>query len=64
VKEEIMAEGYRGRKLGTALLLLARYGLRDLGCAYAIIGGAGPVDFYRKAVNAVLIEGSTPGIYG
>ena len=27
------------------------------------IGGAGPVEFYRKAVGATVIEGSVPGIY-
>lgn len=59
-----LAEEFRGRRLGTALLLLALHGLKELGYVYAIIGGAGPVDFYRKTVNAVLIEGSTPGIYG
>jgi hypothetical protein len=30
---------------------------------YGIIGGVGPVEFYRKTVGAVKIEGSTPGIY-
>ena len=59
-----IAESYRGRDLGTALILLAMHGLRDRGYVYAIIGGAGPVEFYRKTVQAVPIEGSTPGIYG
>jgi hypothetical protein len=31
--------------------------------SYAIIGGVGPAEFYAKAVGAVPIEGSTPGIY-
>jgi len=35
----------------------------DEGYAYAIIGGVGPVEFYAKSVGAVLIEGSTPGIF-
>ena len=34
------------------------------GFAYAIIGGVGPAAFYAKAVGAVDIAGSTPGIYG
>jgi hypothetical protein len=34
-----------------------------MGYAYAIIGGAGPVDFYQKTVGAIEIEGSVPGIY-
>lgn len=35
----------------------------EQGYAYAIIGGVGPAEFYAKAVGAVLIEGSSPGIY-
>ena len=37
--------------------------LRDEGYGYAIIGSAGPVDFYNKCVGATVIEGSVPGIY-
>jgi hypothetical protein len=33
------------------------------GYAYAIIGGAGPTEFYANAVGAVPIEGSDTGIY-
>ena len=33
------------------------------GYAYAIIGGAGPEEFYRKVCGAEVIKGSTPGIY-
>ena len=53
----------RGQGVGKALLLAALYGLAEAGYAYAIIGGAGPVEFYQKAVGAIVIEGSTPGIY-
>ncbi|HEY3412653.1 MAG TPA: GNAT family N-acetyltransferase [Armatimonadota bacterium] len=53
----------RGRNIGKALLIVALEGLRDMGYAYAIIGGAGPVDFYAKAVNATPIPDSKPGIY-
>ena len=38
-------------------------GLREVGYAYAIIGGAGPVEFYRKRLDAIEIPGSAPGIY-
>src|SRR5206468_1074481 len=31
--------------------------------AYAIIAGVGPIDFYKKAVNAIEIPKSSPGIY-
>jgi GNAT superfamily N-acetyltransferase len=53
----------RGRGIGRILLLAALRAMRDEGYAYAIIGWAGPGDFYRKCVGAVPIEGSTPGIY-
>jgi len=33
------------------------------GYAYAIIGGVGPVEYYKKIVHAIPIRGSTPGIY-
>lgn len=54
---------YRGRGIGKALLIESLWGLHDLGYAYGIIGAAGPVAFYQKAVSAVVIEGSVPGIY-
>jgi hypothetical protein len=37
--------------------------MRDEGYGYAIIGSAGPVDFYNKMSGATVIEGSVPGIY-
>ena len=36
-------------------MLAALIGLRELGYTYAIIGDAGPVDFYRNAIGAMLI---------
>lgn len=56
-------ESYRGKGIGKALLLACMHGLRELGYAYAIIGGAGPVHFYEKCVGAEVIPGSVPGIY-
>lgn len=56
-------ESHRGRRIGKALLLRALEHLRDIGYAYAIIGAAGPVDFYAGACGATVIEGSVPGIY-
>lgn len=56
-------ETQRGRGIGKALLLAALNAMRESGYAYAIIGGVGPAEFYEKAVGAVLIEGSSPGIY-
>jgi GNAT superfamily N-acetyltransferase len=54
---------YRGKQIGKALLLACLHGLANLGYGYAVIGGAGPVDFYRKAVGAIEIPDSVPGIY-
>jgi GNAT superfamily N-acetyltransferase len=56
-------EAWRGRGIGTHLLFACLRALRDMGYAYAVIGAAGPVDFYIKTVGAVAIEGSSPGIY-
>lgn len=53
----------RGRGIGVALLLASLDAMRARGYAYAIIGGAGPVEFYRKHAGAIVIEDSSPGIY-
>jgi hypothetical protein len=37
--------------------------MREAGYAYAIVGGAGPVEFYRKRLDALEIPGSVPGFY-
>jgi GNAT superfamily N-acetyltransferase len=58
-----VAPSARGRGIGKALLIAALWGLWDIGYAYAIIGQAGPVEFYQKTVNAVIIPDSTPGVY-
>lgn len=54
---------YRGRQIGSALLLACLHGLAGLGYAYGVIGGAGPVEFFKKAVGAIEIPDSVPGIY-
>ena len=56
-------ETKRGQGIGKALLIASLWGLRELGYVYGIIGGAGPVEFYREAVNAIVIPDSQPGIY-
>ena len=56
-------ENMQGRGIGRALLLASLWGLRELGYVYGIIGGAGPVGFYEKAVGAIVIPDSEPGIY-
>jgi GNAT superfamily N-acetyltransferase len=53
----------RNNGVGTALLFACLEDIRQLGYGYAIIGGAGPTSYYSKAVSAVPIEGSEPGVY-
>ncbi|WP_268036873.1 GNAT family N-acetyltransferase [Algoriphagus sp. PAP.12] len=56
-------EGERGKGIGKVLLIKSLESLRELGYAYAIIGGVGPAEFYEKAVGAKEIEGSETSIY-
>jgi predicted N-acetyltransferase YhbS len=58
-----VTESERGGGIGTALLIASLWGLRELGYVYAVIGGAGPTDFYQRAVGAIVIPDSEPGIY-
>ncbi len=53
----------RGIGIGKALLLSCLHTMASNGYAYAIIGATGPSGFYTEAVDAVIIEGSSPGIY-
>lgn len=56
---------YRGKNIGKVLFLAALNGLLDLGYTYAIIGDAGPKEFYRKVVGAMEITfNGGKGIYG
>lgn len=56
-------EAERGQGIGEALLIATLRGLREAGYGYAIIGDPGPVEFYRKRLDALEIPKSTPGIY-
>ena len=58
-----VVESERGSGIGTALLIASLWGLRELGSVYGIIGGAGPVEFYERAIGAIVIPDSEPGIY-
>ncbi|HEY6804961.1 MAG TPA: GNAT family N-acetyltransferase [Pyrinomonadaceae bacterium] len=58
-----VAPDARNKGIGKALLLSALQGLREMGYVYAIIGHAGPIDFYQKEVGAIVIPDSDPGIY-
>ena len=49
--------------IGRALLLRSLAAMRAEGYAYAVIGGVGPQEFYKKCVGAMLIPDSAPGIY-
>lgn len=53
---------YRGRGIGTAILLTCLHTMRAEGYVYGIIGQAGPVEFYIKTLGATVIEGSEVGI--
>jgi ribosomal protein S18 acetylase RimI-like enzyme len=59
-----VAQEVRGMGLGKALLFKSLEALREIGHAYAIIGGVGPQDFYANTCGAIVIPGSDPGIYG
>lgn len=54
---------FRGRGVGTALLRASLLAMRQAGYGYAVIGGAGPVDFYAAQCGAIEIPGSGEGIY-
>lgn len=56
-------DDYQGRGIGKILLFESLYALKSLGYQYAIIGGVGPVDFYKKSVGAEVIAGSEKGVY-
>lgn len=58
-----VVEGMQGHGIGKALLLASLWGLHELGYVYGIIGRAGPVDFYKQAVGAIVIPDSDTGIY-
>jgi GNAT superfamily N-acetyltransferase len=53
----------RGRGVGKMLFLYSLQLMRLDGYGYAVIGGAGPTEFYAKTAGAIIIEDSEPGIY-
>ena len=57
-----VSKGYRKRGLGKVLLYLALKSMKEMGYAYAIIGGVGPAKFYEITFGAKIIKGSDPGI--
>ncbi len=57
VKKEL-----RGKGIGTLLLYRCLRTMKELGYAYAIVGGT-ENEFYRKVVGAEPIADSSPGVY-
>ena len=53
----------RGQGIGEALLIATLKAMREAGYGYAVIGDPGPVDFYRKRLDALEIPKSKPGVY-
>ena len=58
-----VAEAQRGNNIGSVLLLEALSDMKAKGYGYAIIGWVGPEEFYKRIVDATIIEGSEPGVY-
>lgn len=58
-----VAEPARGKGVGAALLLATLQAMREQGYAYAVIGAAGPIEFYQRHVGGIVIPGSWPGLY-
>ncbi|WDR04863.1 GNAT family N-acetyltransferase [Devosia rhodophyticola] len=58
-----VAEDQRGQGIGEVLLISTLRAMREAGYGYAIIGDPGPVAFYQKRLDAMIIPHSTPGVY-
>jgi GNAT superfamily N-acetyltransferase len=56
-------ESARGQGIGEALLIATLKGMRESGYGYAVIGDPGPVEFYKKRLDAMEIPKSKPGVY-
>ena len=53
----------RKNGLGAALLRTCLHDMRAAGYGYAIVGGAGAPEFFRRVAGATEIADSTPGLY-
>lgn len=58
-----VSEDQRGKRIGLALFHQTLVAMKAQGYAYAVIGSAGPVDFYRNAVGAMPIPSDGEDIY-
>jgi predicted N-acetyltransferase YhbS len=59
-----VAEPYRKKGTGSALMTACLLDMKLKGYGYAIVGGVTDTAYYIKTVQAVEIPDSTPGIYG
>jgi GNAT superfamily N-acetyltransferase len=53
-------EAYRGRGIGAALLMKCLEAMREMGYIYAIIGQAGPREFFEKVCGAIAVPEHWP----
>lgn len=58
-----LTEAMRGHGIGRALLLSCLRKMAAIGYAYAVVGGVRDAEYYARAVGAIEIPGSVPGIY-
>jgi Predicted acetyltransferase len=58
-----VSEAHRGKNIGLTLFYHALVAMKAHGYAYAVIGSAGPVDFYVKAAGAMPIPSDKEDIY-
>lgn len=58
-----VAESHRGKGIGRLLLQLTLWQMRAAGYAYAVIGWVSSEQFYAKAVGAIPIPASYPGLW-
>ncbi len=58
-----VSESYRKNGLGTSLLHKCLNAMKFEGYAYAVIGWVSSIDYYKRAVGALPIPDSFPGVY-
>ncbi|MGD8343967.1 MAG: GNAT family N-acetyltransferase [Desulfobacterales bacterium] len=58
-----VAKSHRKRGTGRALLNACLLDMKSKGYGYAVVGGVKDMQFYKKAVGAVEIPDSDPGLY-
>jgi GNAT superfamily N-acetyltransferase len=52
-------DDFRGTGVGRAVVVAALHCMREAGYGYAVIGDAGPVEFFQRICDARIIEGKT-----